>query len=83
MDTSNLVAGSPLHPPICRIQLFTDSSMEGWGAHIGDSQVSGMWSLLERESDDSIKRQAQLEQASDQSFEDFVKDYFNESSGSN
>jgi hypothetical protein len=38
------------------------------------------WSLLEEESADSIKRQVELEQASNQSFEDFVKEYFNESS---
>ena len=38
------------------------------------------WSLLEEESAASIKRQVELEQASNQSFEDFVKEYFNESS---
>jgi len=38
------------------------------------------WSLLEEESTASIKRQVELEQASNQSFEDFVKEYFNESS---
>jgi glutamate--cysteine ligase len=38
------------------------------------------WSLLEEESADSKKRQVKLEQANDQSFEDFVKEYFNESS---
>ena len=38
------------------------------------------WSLLEEESTASIKRQVELEQASNQSFKDFVKEYFNESS---
>ena len=38
------------------------------------------WSLLEEESVDSKKRQLELEQPDHQSFEDFVKEYFNESS---
>jgi len=38
------------------------------------------WSLLEKESVDSAKRQVKLEQTSHQSFEGFVKEYFNESS---
>ena len=41
------------------------------------------WSLLEKESADSKKRQAELEQANDQSFGDFVKEYCNESSCKN
>ena len=41
------------------------------------------WSLLEEESAASTKRQVKLEQASDQSFEDFVKEYFNASSCKN
>ena len=38
------------------------------------------WSLLEKESVNSKKRQLELEQQDHQSFEDFVKEYFNESS---
>ena len=38
-----------------------------------------VWSLLEQESADSIKRQVELEQANKQSFEGFIKEYFNES----
>jgi gamma-glutamylcysteine synthetase len=38
------------------------------------------WSLLEKESVDSKKRQLELEQPDHQSFEGFVKEYFNESS---
>ena len=41
------------------------------------------WSLLEEESAASIKRQVALEQVSNQSFEDFVQEYFNESSCGN
>ena len=38
------------------------------------------WSLLEKESVNSKKRQLELEQQDHQSFEDFVEEYFNESS---
>ena len=41
------------------------------------------WSLLEQESVDSIKRQVELEQTNEQSFEGFIKEYFNESSCNN
>ena len=41
------------------------------------------WPLLEKEVSDSKKRQAKLEQTSNQSFEDFVKEYFNELSCEN
>ena len=41
------------------------------------------WSLLEKESADSKKRQAELEQANDHSFEDFVKEYCHGSSCKN
>ena len=48
-----------------------------------DTSKNSEWSLLEKESADSIKRQVELEQASEQSFESFVKEYFNESSCNN
>ena len=41
------------------------------------------WSLFEKESSDSKKRQVELERKSNQSFEDFVEEYFNEPSGKN
>jgi len=48
-----------------------------------ETSKNSEWSLLEKESADSIKRQAELEQASGQSFEDYIKEYFNESSSDN
>ena len=45
-----------------------------------DTSKNKDWSLLEQESSDSIKRQLKIEQNSHQSFEDYVKEYFNESS---
>ena len=41
------------------------------------------WSLLEKESVDSKQRQQELERASKQSFEDFITEYYNESSYKN
>ena len=41
------------------------------------------WTFLEEESTDSKKRQTELEQDNDQSFEDFIKEYFDESSFKN
>ena len=41
------------------------------------------WPLLEKESAESKKRQVKLEQSSNQSFEDFVKEYFKESYSKN
>ena len=38
--------------PICTFQadltIFTDASTQGWGAHMGDSQISGTWTRAER-----------------------------------
>ncbi len=48
LDDSHLLAGSSLHPPVCQVLLFTDSSLTGWGAHIGTQVVSGVWSKAER-----------------------------------
>ena len=28
--------------------IFTDASMQGWGAHMGDSQISGNWTCTDR-----------------------------------
>ena len=47
-DTIKLIVGAPMHPPNPDIQIFTDSSMEGWGAHTLNLEVSGVWSPNER-----------------------------------
>ena len=39
--------GQPLHPLQHALQLFTDASNEGWGAHLGDSTARGIWSSIE------------------------------------
>ena len=42
-----MLRGQPLHPLSHALQLFTDASNEGWGAHLGDSTARGVWSEVE------------------------------------
>ena len=42
-DRQNLMAGSPLHPLQHEVEIFTDASHEGWGAHCGQSLTRGSW----------------------------------------
>ena len=44
---TNVLLGQPLHPLRHAIQIFTDASKEGWGAHLGDFTASGAWSVPE------------------------------------
>ena len=43
----NVLSGQPLHPVRHALQLFTDASKEGWGAHLNDRTARGCWSLPE------------------------------------
>jgi len=43
-----------------------------------ETSKNSKWSLLEKESVDSIKRQEELEKADNQHFDVFVKEYFNQ-----
>ena len=47
LDEGNVLGGQPLHPLQHALQLFTDASNEGWGAHLGDSIARGIWSPIE------------------------------------
>ena len=47
LDETNVLRGQPLHPLQHSVQLFTDASNEGWGAHLGDSTARGVWSPME------------------------------------
>ena len=47
LDVNNVLTGQPLHPLQHALQLFTDASNEGWGAHLGDSTARGVWSIPE------------------------------------
>ena len=42
-NPANVMKGSDLHPKDHSIQLFTDASNEGWGAHLDQSSTKGLW----------------------------------------
>ena len=44
---TNVLTGQPLHPLKHAVQIFTDASKEGWGAHLGDFTARGVWSVPE------------------------------------
>ena len=44
---TNVLLGQPLHPLHHAIQIFTDASKEGWGAHLGDFTARDAWSVPE------------------------------------
>ena len=43
----NVLTGQPLHPINHALQIFTDASKEGWGAHLNERTARGSWSLPE------------------------------------
>ena len=47
LDEGNVLRDQPLHPLSHALQLFTDASNEGWGAHLRDSTTRGVWSEVE------------------------------------
>ena len=47
-NPSNVMKGADLHPKDHSIQLFTDASNEGWGAHLDQNSTKGLWSDQEK-----------------------------------
>ena len=47
LEESNVLLGQPLHPLKHALQIFTDASKEGWGAHLDEHTARGSWSLPE------------------------------------
>ena len=45
LEESNVLLGQPLHPLKHALQMFTDASKEGWGAHLDEHTARGSWSL--------------------------------------
>ena len=43
-NPTNVMIGADLHPKDHSIQLFTDASNKGWGAHLNQSSTKGLWS---------------------------------------
>ena len=46
-DLSFLTSGIPILPFQVEFTIFMDASNQGWGAHMGDSQISGIWAPLD------------------------------------
>ena len=46
-DLSFLTSGIPIRPFQAEFTIITDASTQGWGAHMGDSQISGTWTPLD------------------------------------
>ena len=46
-NPQNVLKGCPLHAEEHNLLLFTDALVKGWGAHLGDLTVSGLWSDTE------------------------------------
>ena len=47
-NPSNVMKGADLHPKDHSIQLFSDASNEGWGAHLDQNSKQGLWSDQEK-----------------------------------
>ena len=47
-NPTNVMKGADLHPKDHSIQLFTDASNEGWGAHLEQTSAKGLWSDREK-----------------------------------
>ena len=47
LEENNVLTGQPLHPLNHALQIFTDASKEGWGAHLNKRTARGTWSFPE------------------------------------
>ena len=47
LKEDNVLTGQPLHPIKHALQIFTDASKEGWGAHLNEHTARETWSLPE------------------------------------
>ena len=47
LKEDNVLTGQPSHPIKHTLQIFTDASKEGWGAHLSEHTARGTWSLPE------------------------------------
>ena len=47
LEEKNVLTGQPLHQVKHALQIFTDTSKEGWGAHLNEHTARGTWSLPE------------------------------------
>ena len=49
LEESTVLPGEPIHPLKHALQIFTDASKEGWGAHLNEHTARGTWSVPESE----------------------------------
>ena len=47
LEEDNVLQGQPLHPVRHALQIFTDASKEGWGAHLNEFTARGSWLIPE------------------------------------
>ena len=47
LKEDNVLTDQPLYPIKPALQIFTDASKEGWGAHLNEHTARGTWSLPE------------------------------------
>ena len=47
-NPANVMKGADLHPKDHSIQIFTDASNKGWGAHLEQVSIKGLWSDREK-----------------------------------
>ena len=47
LHVSFLMSGIPIRPFQAEFTVFMDASTQGWGAHMGDSQIAGVWTRSE------------------------------------
>ena len=47
LEENNMLPGRPLHLLKHALQIFTDTSKKGWGAHLNELTARGTWSLPE------------------------------------
>ena len=48
LDPHFLTSGIPIRPFQADYTIFTDASSRVWGAHMGDSKISGIWTRIDR-----------------------------------
>ena len=48
-DLRFLTSGIPIRTFQADLTIFRDASTQGWGAHMGDSQISGTWTRTDRQ----------------------------------
>ena len=45
LEESNVLQGQPLHPLKHAVQIFTETSKEGWGTQLNECTAKGSWFL--------------------------------------